>query len=79
HEMSDELIQNIQRSVKKSCSPRHVPKKIIPIKEIPYTINGKKVELAVKHTIQDIEIKNKDSLANPEVLDYYKDMVELTT
>ncbi len=79
HEMSDELTQSIQTSIKKSCSPRYVPKKIIPIKEIPYTINGKKVELAVKHTIQDIEIKNKDSLANPEVLDYYKDMVELTT
>ena len=30
---------------------------------VPYTINGKKVELAVKQVIQNIEVKNKDVLA----------------
>jgi acetoacetyl-CoA synthetase len=54
-----------------------MPKKIIPIKDIPYTINGKKVELAVKNIIQDMEVKNRDSLINPEVLDYYKGLREL--
>ena len=50
---------------------------IISIKDIPYTINGKKVELAVKIIIQDIEVKNRDSLVNPEVLNYYKELSEL--
>jgi len=50
---------------------------VIPIDDIPYTINGKKVELAVKQIIQNEEVKNKDSLANPEVLDYYKNIVEI--
>ena len=77
--ISNQLIQKIQSSIQQSCSPRHVPKKIISIKDIPYTINGKKVELAVKHIIQNIEVKNKDSLANPEVLDYYEGIIELNT
>ena len=77
--LSDALIKKIKLSIKNSCSPRHVPQKIISIKDIPYTINGKKVELAVKHIIQNIEVKNQDSLANPEALDFYKEIVELNT
>ena len=77
--LSDALIKKIKLSIKNSCSPRHVPQIIISIKDIPYTINGKKVELAVKHIIQNIEVKNQDSLANPEALDFYKEIVELNT
>ena len=77
--MSNDLVKDIKSTIKKSCSPRHVPKKIIQINDIPYTINGKKVELAVKQVIQNIEIKNKDSLANPEILDDYKEISELRT
>jgi len=76
-QLTDELIQKIESYIRGSCSPRHVPEKIISIKEIPYTINGKKVELAVKNIIQDLEVNNRDSLVNPEVLDYYKDIREL--
>ena len=75
--LTDELKQKIIKYVGESCSPKHVPEKIIPIKDIPYTINGKKVELAVKNIIQDMEVKNRDSLINPEVLDYYKGLREL--
>ena len=77
--MSNDLVKDIKSTIKKSCSPRHVPKKIIQINDIPYTINGKKVELAVKQVIQNIEIKNKDSLVNPEILDDYKEIIELRT
>ena len=56
-----------------------MPKKVIQINDIPYTINGKKVELAVKQVIQNIEIKNKDSIVNPEILDDYKKIMELRT
>ena len=75
--LSEELIKQIKKSIRESCSPRHVPAKIIAVADIPYTINGKKVELAVKQVIQNIEVKNKDSLVNPNSLKFYKKMMEL--
>ena len=50
---------------------------MIQVAGIPYTINGKKVELAVKNIIQNREVKNRDSLVDPEVLNYYKELSEL--
>ena len=76
--ISEELIKQIKKSIRESCSPRHVPAKIIAVADIPYTINGKKVELAVKQIIQNQNVINKDALVNPESLDYYKEMEELT-
>ena len=75
--LNNNLIKVIKKSIKESCSPRHVPSKIIQIKDIPYTINGKKVELAVKNIIQNKEVVNKDSIMNSHVLDQYKGIDEL--
>jgi len=75
--LSEKLIKQIKKSIRESCSPRHVPAKIISVADIPYTINGKKVELAVKQVIQNIEVKNKDSLVNKNSLEFYKNMIEL--
>jgi acetoacetyl-CoA synthetase len=44
---------------------------------IPYTLNMKKVELAVKKIIEGKPVLNKDALSNPEALDYYADLPEL--
>ena len=52
-------------------------KKIIPIKDIPYTINGKKVEIAVRNIIEGFEINNKDALVNPKSLDQFISIPEL--
>ncbi|MEJ2657407.1 MAG: hypothetical protein P8012_09450, partial [Desulfobacterales bacterium] len=57
--------------------PRHVPAVIIPVPDIPYTHNMKKVELAVKKVIHNQPVLNKDSLKNPESLDYFTDLKEL--
>ena len=59
------------------ASPRHVPAKIISVPDIPYTLNMKKVELAVKKVIQGQEVLNKDALSNPDSLDYYATLKEL--
>ena len=75
--LSDGLIRLIKKSIRESCSPRHVPAKIIQVKDIPYTINGKKVEMAVKQIIQNRNVINKDSLVNPNSLRYYKNVMEL--
>jgi acetoacetyl-CoA synthetase len=47
------------------------------VEDIPYTISGKKVELAVRKVIHGQEVKNKDALANPHALDLYADLQEL--
>ena len=75
--LSEKIIKQIKKSIWESCSPRHVPAKIIAVADIPYTINGKKVELAVKQVIQNIEVTNKDSLVNKNSLEFYKNMMEL--
>ena len=69
----------VKQMIKKTCSPRHVPAVVLETKEIPYTINGKKVEMAVKKIIEGNAVDNTASLQNPEVLDFYKNIFELTT
>ncbi len=79
NKLTDELQSKIKKSIRENASPRHVPAKIIPVKDIPYTINMKKVELAVRNIIHGEPVLNKDSISNPEVLDLYKDIPELET
>ena len=66
--LSKNLNSKIKSVIKNNCSPRHVPEFIFEVSEIPYTINGKKVELAVKQIIEGKKIYNKDSLLNPDSL-----------
>ena len=75
--LNKEITSTLKKHIKDQCSPRHVPEKIIEIKGIPYTINGKKVEIAVKKLIDGKNIDNIDSLSNPGVLKYYKNISEL--
>lgn len=76
-EFNDDLMKKIKTTIRTNCTPRHVPAKIIPIRDIPYTISGKKVELAVKKMIEGEPVLNRDALGNPEALDLYKDIPEL--
>jgi len=76
-ELTDELKNKIKKTLRANASPRHVPAKIIAIPDVPYTLNMKKVELAVKKVIQGEEVLNKDALGNPEALDYYENLKEL--
>ncbi|MGY8787881.1 MAG: acetoacetate--CoA ligase [Fidelibacterota bacterium] len=75
--LNDELIKEIKSQIRSNCSPRHVPAKILMIKEIPYTINGKKVEIAVRKIIHGEDVTNKDALANPDSLELFKEIPEL--
>ena len=76
-ELTDDLISRIKKNIRENASPRHVPAKIVSVPGIPYTLNMKKVEVAVKKIIHGQEVSNKDALSNPEVLDYYADLKEL--
>ena len=77
HELTEELKAKIRRALREQLSPRHVPAKIIAVPDIPYTINMKKVEIAVRNIIHGLPVVNVDSLANPESLEHFKDLAEL--
>jgi acetoacetyl-CoA synthetase len=76
-DLTDDLKNKIKKTIRANASPRHVPAKILAVPEILYTLNMKKVELAVKKVIQGQEVKNKDALKNPEILDFYANLKEL--
>ena len=76
--LTEELITKIKKSIRSNCTPRHVPAIVLETKDIPYTINGKKVEIAVKKVIQGEEVSNKDALANPKSLELYKNLAALS-
>ncbi len=76
-ELTDEIKEKIRKNLRENASPRHVPAKIIAVPDIPYTLNMKKVELAVKNVIEGKPVKNIDALKNPGSLDYFKDLPEL--
>ena len=75
--LTDEIKQKIKTLIRSNASPRHVPAKIISVPDIPYTLNMKKVELAVKKMIENKPVLNKDALKNPEALNFYAGIEEL--
>ncbi len=78
-ELDESLRQRIRTDIRNGASPRHVPAKILEVPDIPYTLNMKKVELAVQKIIHGQEVKNKDALKNPEVLEFFAEREELKT
>jgi len=76
-EFNEALIQKVRNVIRNNASPRHIPAKIIPVADIPYTVNGKKVELAVRNIIHGKPVQNIDALANPDALELYKNLKEL--
>jgi len=78
-ELTQELQNKVKQDIRTHASPRHVPAKIIECPDVPYTLNMKKVELAVKKMIEGKEVKNKDALKNPEALDFFGNLEELKT
>jgi acetoacetyl-CoA synthetase len=75
--LTDDTRSKILRMIRENASPRHVPKKIISVPAVPYTLNMKKVELAVKKIIEDKPVLNRDALSNPDVLEFYGNLKEL--
>jgi acetoacetyl-CoA synthetase len=69
--LDTKLSNQIKALIRSKNTPRHVPKYIFEVAEIPYTISGKKVEKAVLSAILGKKILNKDALANPESLKEY--------
>lgn len=75
--LDDELRDRIRKHIRANATPRHVPAKVVQVADIPRTISGKIVELAVRHVVHGRAVKNTDALANPEALELYRDLPEL--
>ena len=76
-ELTEDLKQKIRQTIRSNASPRHVPAKIIAVPDVPYTLNMKKVELAVRDVIHNRPVHNREALSNPEALDHYAGLAEL--
>lgn len=74
--LTEELIAKIKSQIMQNASPRHVPAKIIEVPDVPHTLNGKLAELTVRNIINNTQITNKEALANPECLEYFKNLKE---
>ncbi len=77
HPLDEALVGKIKNQIRKNTTPRHVPSKVLQVTDIPRTISGKIVELAVRNVIHGREVKNQDALANPESLRQFENLVEL--
>ncbi|MGH8251251.1 MAG: acetoacetate--CoA ligase [Steroidobacteraceae bacterium] len=75
--LNEALRERIRRQIRANTTPRHVPAKIVRVPEIPRTISGKVVELAVRETIHGRPVKNTDALANPAALAHFCDLPDL--
>lgn len=74
----DESLQTrIRQVIRENATPRHVPARIVQVSDIPRTISGKIVELAVRNVVHNQTVKNTDALANPEALELYRKLPEL--
>ena len=78
-QLDDALVASIKQTIRSNTTPRHVPAKVIQVSDIPRTISGKIVELAVRNIIHNQPVVNTDALANPEALDLYQNLPELQT
>ena len=76
--LDDSLAGDIRTTIRANTTPRHVPAVIVQVADIPRTISGKIVELAVRNVIHGLPVNNQDALANPEALDLYKNLPALT-
>ena len=76
-ELGDAMKDRIRRVIRENTTPRHVPAKIIAVPDIPRTISGKIVELAVRNVVHGRPVKNTDALANPGALVHFRDLPEL--
>ncbi|MDQ0653954.1 acyl-coenzyme A synthetase/AMP-(fatty) acid ligase [Pseudomonas cedrina] len=76
-QLDEALQQQIRQVIRANTTPRHVPARILAVSDIPRTISGKIVELAVRNVVHGEPVKNTDALANPQALEQFRNRPEL--
>ena len=74
-ELTQDVDKTIRKTLRENASPRHVPEIILATPDIPRTMNGKKVESAIANIINGRKVTNRDALANPEILDFFENIL----
>nr|XP_042123765.1 acetoacetyl-CoA synthetase isoform X2 [Peromyscus maniculatus bairdii] len=77
HTFQPDLVKRIRDAIRLGLSARHVPSLILETRGIPYTLNGKKVEVAVKQVMAGRAVEHRGAFSNPETLDLYRNIPEL--
>ena len=75
--LDDALRERIRQTIRANTTPRHVPAKILQVTDIPRTLSGKIVELAVRNVVHGRPVKNQDALANPDSLRLFENLPDL--
>jgi acetoacetyl-CoA synthetase len=75
--LDESLKQRIRARIRSATTPRHVPARILAAPDLPRTLSGKASELAVRAVIENEPVRNRTALANPESLDYFRNLAEL--
>ena len=76
-ELTVELKDQLRRRIKQNTTPKHVPEVIVSVAALPRTLSGKIVELAVRAVVHNLPVKSQEALANPEALEYFRNIPEL--
>ena len=71
-ELNDQRVVEIKKLIKTKTTPRHVPKEVIQVSDIPYTRSGKKMELLITRILAGKAPTNIEAVSNPECLEQYK-------
>ena len=77
--LTDELVSRIRDRIRVNCSPRHVPRRVVVVTDIPRTRSGKITELAVTDVVNGRVVRNTEAVANPEALEQFRNRAELQT
>ena len=75
--LTSKLSEKISETIRKGASPRHVPRKIIAVDDIPKTRTGKIAEITIRNLVNGLPINNREALANPNSLDVFNGLSEL--
>jgi acetoacetyl-CoA synthetase len=78
-QLDEPLRQRIRDCIRTRTTPRHVPARIVAVPDIPRTLSGKPTELAVRNVVHGLPVKNVDALANPQALEHFRNLSELTS
>lgn len=73
-QLTDSLVQRVKSEIRSNATPRHVPAKILAVPDIPRTHSGKVTELAVRDVVHGRPVNNVESLANPQALEYFRNL-----
>ena len=76
-ELDEDLVRRIRLTVRENATPRHVPARVVAVPDLPRTVSGKIAELAVRDVIHGRDVKNTSALANPEALEFFRDLAVL--